>query len=677
MKTQQHAKMASLATIVVICVGLFSCKKEQNPERIPEKGVTAGLMALVGTTYYVDPNGNDNNPGTSTTTAWKTLEKVNATTFSPGDRILFKSGGVWTGTLQPKGSGAPGALIVIDKYDGDARPIINGGGPSNDFSTVLLKDQSYWEINNLEVTNTTPQGPTYRLTGIRLECPKRPEQPYTNISIKNCYIHNVNSALLGNPNYSKFQGGIITDGRFDTILIQNCLISHCSMEGIHTQSDLDFAYRSKNIIIDNNRIENIEGDGVVIAEVAGGCRATNNVVYNSCISNAANFAGLWTYFSYKTVISHNEVYGMKGGGTNDGMAWDSDTGCDGDIIEYNYSHDNNGGFLLLMPGANNITVRYNVSVNDVGTTGHRKLILIGPGGGSNNQIYNNVFYLKNPVSKIFWGHPTGVTASNNIFFAAPTATINDLVSDGEKTVTPNGSVAFRNNCFYPSAVFSPLNWGTSVRSNNFHANPQFINPVWGAGFDSANGFKVGATSPCRGNGIAINNNGGRDFWGNPLPSDNPDVGALQQQPTIQIIDGAVYTFISAVNNTSAIDVTSASTNNETALQLYQGNNTNAQKWLSRYVGNGYYTFKSMLDTTKVMDVRAAATANGTPLQLYQSNNTNAQKWQVSYDGSYFRIKSALIDKSIDVNGGSVNNGAQIQLWDNNATNAQKFRLVRQ
>lgn len=675
MKTQQKTKIALVTTIVVIGIGLFSCKRESDLQRIPEKSASVNLMALVGTTYYVDPNGNDNNSGTSSSAAWKTVDKVSATTFGPGDRILFKSGGVWTGGLQLKGSGAPGALIVIDKYDGETKPIINGGGPSNDFSTVLLKDQSYWEINNLEVTNTTAQGPTYRLTGIKAECPRNPTTPFANISIKNCYIHDVNSAVLGSPNYRKFQGGIIIDGKFDSVLIQNCHIANCSMEGIHTMADDDFSRRSKNIIIENNRIENMEGDGIVIAEVAGGSRATNNVVYNVCKSNSANFAGLWTYFSYKTVISHNEVYGMKGGGPNDGMAWDSDTGCDGDIIEYNYSHDNNGGFLLLMPGASNIIARYNVSINDVGPVGEKKLFLIGSGGGSNNQIYNNVFYLKGQIDKIFWGHPTGVTLSNNIFFADPTAHISNLVDNGP--TIPNSSAAFLNNCFYPSAAFSSLVWGTAIRINNFYADPQFINPVWGAGFDSINGFKVGVTSPSRGNGISISNNGGKDFWGNPLPSGNPDVGAFQQAPTIQIIDGSVYTFVSAVNNTSTIDVTAASTNNETPLQLYQSNSTNAQKWMARYLGNGYYTFKSMLDTTKVMDVRAAATANGTPLQLYQSNNTNAQKWLVSYDGSYFRIKSALIDKSIDVSGGATNNGTKIQLWDNVNTNAQKFTLVRQ
>src|ERR1700704_2129895 len=110
-------------------------------------------------TYYVDSiSGNDVNSGTSQQKAWKTLGKVNAMTFSPGDHILFKSGEKWSGQLWPKGSGTKQHPIVIDKYGGEMNPIINGGGEAED--AVLLKNQEYWEINNLEVTNT---GPTPRV----------------------------------------------------------------------------------------------------------------------------------------------------------------------------------------------------------------------------------------------------------------------------------------------------------------------------------------------------------------------------------------------------------------------------------------------------------------------------------------------------------------------------------
>jgi len=53
--------------------------------------------------YYIDPAGDDTNPGTSEATPWQTLAKVNATTFSPGDTILFKANCSWIGTLWPKG----------------------------------------------------------------------------------------------------------------------------------------------------------------------------------------------------------------------------------------------------------------------------------------------------------------------------------------------------------------------------------------------------------------------------------------------------------------------------------------------------------------------------------------------------------------------------------------------
>ncbi len=48
------------------------------------------------TTYYVDAtNGNDSYTGTSESAAWKTIAKVNASSFSPGDNILFKRVETW------------------------------------------------------------------------------------------------------------------------------------------------------------------------------------------------------------------------------------------------------------------------------------------------------------------------------------------------------------------------------------------------------------------------------------------------------------------------------------------------------------------------------------------------------------------------------------------------------
>lgn len=76
------------------------------------------MAAAAGTTYYVDSAlGSDNSSGTSETAAWKTLGKVNSTTFSPGDRILLKAGSVWTNQyLDLQGSGTEGNPITVDRY---------------------------------------------------------------------------------------------------------------------------------------------------------------------------------------------------------------------------------------------------------------------------------------------------------------------------------------------------------------------------------------------------------------------------------------------------------------------------------------------------------------------------------------------------------------------------------
>ncbi len=93
-----------------------------------------------GTSYYVDSvDGNDKNAGTSASAPWKTLAKVNERTFTAGDAILLKSGAKWTGQLWPKGSGSEQRPIVIDKYGGEAKPILEGAGRVK--AAVLLKNQ--------------------------------------------------------------------------------------------------------------------------------------------------------------------------------------------------------------------------------------------------------------------------------------------------------------------------------------------------------------------------------------------------------------------------------------------------------------------------------------------------------------------------------------------------------
>ena len=76
-------------------------------------------------TYYVSPAGSDGAAGTSPAAAWKTVAKVNGKNLKPGDRVLFKGGGVWNDMLEPRGNGTAAAPIAFAGY-GSGRPVLDG-----------------------------------------------------------------------------------------------------------------------------------------------------------------------------------------------------------------------------------------------------------------------------------------------------------------------------------------------------------------------------------------------------------------------------------------------------------------------------------------------------------------------------------------------------------------------
>ncbi|MFY9560500.1 MAG: hypothetical protein WAQ52_09730 [Terriglobales bacterium] len=91
--------------------------------------VGVGMIAVSSwaATFYVDStSGSDTNDGLSPATAWKTVAKVNGSTFAAGDQILFKRGQVWNESLVPPSSGASGNPIVFDAYGTGEAPTLTG-----------------------------------------------------------------------------------------------------------------------------------------------------------------------------------------------------------------------------------------------------------------------------------------------------------------------------------------------------------------------------------------------------------------------------------------------------------------------------------------------------------------------------------------------------------------------
>jgi hypothetical protein len=157
------------------------------------------LVRAAETMYYLDCGaGSDSNAGTSTSTAWKTLAKVNSTTFAPGDSILVKRGTICAGSLQPLGSGNASAVIRLADYGTGTLPIIDGG---TNQATVKLFNQQYWNISNLEVRNGTTWGILVNGSGSTV---------LNHIYITNVVVHDVmNGALV-----DKYSGLVVVGYNF-------------------------------------------------------------------------------------------------------------------------------------------------------------------------------------------------------------------------------------------------------------------------------------------------------------------------------------------------------------------------------------------------------------------------------------------------------------------------------
>ncbi|HEX4812942.1 MAG TPA: right-handed parallel beta-helix repeat-containing protein [Nonomuraea sp.] len=108
----------------------------------------AAASAQAGTTYYVDSRaGDDAAAGTSPSTAWRSLDMVNAADLKPGDTVAVKRGSSFPGTLTLAAKGTAGAPITVKAY---------GKGPlakiSGQEADCVVISGSYWKVGGLRAS---------------------------------------------------------------------------------------------------------------------------------------------------------------------------------------------------------------------------------------------------------------------------------------------------------------------------------------------------------------------------------------------------------------------------------------------------------------------------------------------------------------------------------------------
>ena len=80
-------------------------------------------------------------------------------------------------------------------------------------------------------------------------------------------------------------------------------------------------------------------------------------------------------------------------------------------------------------------------------------------------------------------------------------------------------------------------------------------------------------------------------------------------------------------------------------------------------------------TGKVLDVSGASDADFANVQIYDSNNTRAQRWYVYQKEGKFIIRSAVSKtRVLDVYAGNIATGSNISIYTRNYSNAQMFSI---
>ena len=412
MAPPQHLiKKALHFFIVVIISNIFLLAKTSSHA---SPFIERRIEPATASTYYVSPNGNDNNPGTESQ-PWKTIQKA-CDTLTPGSTVYVKAG-QYSEKITVNVSGtSSGGDITIRNYESDL-VVIDGTGVSGD-NIIYIEDKDYIKIIGFEICNNIGVSDG---SGIRIEGSGE------HIELKNNKIYEIRgSDAMGitvyGTNASKSISYLIIDGNE----IYNCDPAHS--EALTLNGNVEQFEVTNNIIHDVNNIgidfiggEKTCPDNSKDATRSGVCRG--NKVYKANSGYGGGYAaGIYVDGGNTIVIERNTVYDCDMG---------IEIGCEikgeiaYDIVVRNNFVFNNGKRGIVFGGydyPNTGKVQnckfYNNTCfnNDTQSTGDGELRIEY---AENCDIRNNIFYSSSQsilMTKAVW-NSNNIVLDYNLWFA--------------------------------------------------------------------------------------------------------------------------------------------------------------------------------------------------------------------------------------------------------------------
>ncbi|MFD0712097.1 S-layer homology domain-containing protein [Paenibacillus sp. GCM10027626] len=366
-------------------IALHTNKATASFDNVIVTKAVAPVISDGNTTYYVSASsGSDTNDGLSETTAWKTLNKVNASTFGAGDSILLKAGDRWNEPLNLKGSGTEELPIKVASYGTGSKPVIAWNAPGG--GVVSGDNLSHWIIQNLavEIIPSSKQSWSNITAGILIRYDN--SKLHQNVRIdgnevySSTYDSNTNgiviSALVPGTDYREVVRDLVISGN---------TVHDAGWYGI-TTTGWDIAKNEElrsqllygNVRVAGNHVYNMASQGIVIQN-AHNSSIDRNVVHDGGLGDDTwGPGGLWFIASRDSVIKFNEIYNMKDANSGfDGAGLNIDWYCDNITVQYNYSHHNKGNGITTMSNRGAKILNNKVQGNKGEQTNGRGQIALG------------------------------------------------------------------------------------------------------------------------------------------------------------------------------------------------------------------------------------------------------------------------------------------------------------
>ncbi|WP_334145550.1 chitobiase/beta-hexosaminidase C-terminal domain-containing protein [Muricomes intestini] len=466
-----------------------------------------------------------------------------------------------------------GKVEVPIRGTGDRDKIVEKVGLTG---AISLRNQQYWEIHNMELSNdddfntditsgmAVRDGIHVSINADLLEEGEDNIMDYFRIS--DCDIHDID----GPSTWQKIHyGGIVfqvfgeksyrdygTSGYyFKDVRIENNTFDRCELHAIQlafnwfydrdgSSGETDEAGKyhegweqlwvrsrdlySRDIYIGNNYAENT-GQGAIQLADAKNLVCEYNEVNGFLKRYNQVSAGLYLWAGCDSVMQFNECYD---GPANeyDATPWDLEFTNFNVTYQYNYSHDNKGGWMSYMGNSSNSIARYNLSINDNGVIWKNMLST----NYSPTYVLNNVFVYDGSKLQSFHDEVLKDTVYfyNNVFYNT-----SQTPTNWNRKANGLDKAVFSNNAFYEASGKKSSNHPKDEHEYfgdpGFAGDPLDYDPK-GIGAenirDAAKNFRLEEDSPLIDAGKYVAACGDKDFFGTELYYGNGiDIGLQETE----------------------------------------------------------------------------------------------------------------------------------------------------